>query len=192
MATVSEGETAAKEERSRSRLDKGRLQVIDHVPGDGFKGPRRPAEMREEIRKASQEAPEAIDRLLWLGHDPAVVLHDFLGTSWANWVMASVYLIWIGLVPASLAIALVWTRRSTYGAWYVTAVSVDWCLGGDLGNPLNRQVLTDGIVVTRQNVDSYVSDFFEGTLPYDYHLMSRVANPDTWDPQNGWKTLKTR
>ena len=57
-----EGETGAKEERARSRLDKGRLQVIDHVPGDGFKGPRRPAEMREEIRKASQEAPEAIDR----------------------------------------------------------------------------------------------------------------------------------
>jgi hypothetical protein len=57
-----EGETAAKEERARSRVDKGRLQVIDHVPGDGFKGPRRPAEMREEIRKVSQEAPEAIDR----------------------------------------------------------------------------------------------------------------------------------
>jgi hypothetical protein len=57
-----EGDTAAKEERARSQVDKGRLQVIDHVPGDGFKGPRRPAEMREEIRKASQEAPEAIDR----------------------------------------------------------------------------------------------------------------------------------
>ncbi len=70
-----------------------------------------------------------IDRVLWLGQDPAVLLHDVLGTSWANWVMAAVYLIWIGLVPASLAIALVWTRRSAYGAWYVTAVSVDWCLG---------------------------------------------------------------
>jgi hypothetical protein len=70
-----------------------------------------------------------LDRILWLGHDPAVVLHDVLGTSWANWVMAAVYLIWIGLVPASLAIALVWTRRSAYGAWYVTAVSVDWLLG---------------------------------------------------------------
>ncbi len=73
-----------------------------------------------------------IDRLLWLGHDPAIVLHDVLGTSWANWVAASVYLIWIGLVPASLAIALVWTRRSTYGAWYVTAISIDWCLGAVL------------------------------------------------------------
>jgi hypothetical protein len=73
-----------------------------------------------------------LDRILWLGHDPAVVLHDVLGTTWANWVMAAVYLIWIGLVPASLAIALVWTRRSTYGAWYVTAVSVDWSLGAVL------------------------------------------------------------
>lgn len=73
-----------------------------------------------------------LDRLLWFGHDPAVLLHDVLGTSWANWAMASVYLIWIGLVPASLAIALVWTRRSTYGAWYVTAVSIDWMLGAVL------------------------------------------------------------
>ncbi len=73
-----------------------------------------------------------IDRFLWLGHDPAVLLHDTLGTSWANTVMAAVYLIWIGLVPATLAIALVWTRRSTAGAWYVTAISLDWCLGAAL------------------------------------------------------------
>lgn len=70
-----------------------------------------------------------LDRLLWLGNDPAVALHDMLGTTWANWVMAGVYLVWIGLVPASLAIALVWTRRSPAGAWYVTAISIDWCLG---------------------------------------------------------------
>ena len=52
-----------------------------------------------------------LDRMLWLGNDPAQVLHALLGTTWANWVMAAVYLVWIGLVPASLAIALVWTRR---------------------------------------------------------------------------------
>ncbi len=73
-----------------------------------------------------------LDRLLWFGHNPAVVLHEALGTTWANWVMASVYLIWIGLVPASLAIALVWTRRSHAGAWYVTAISIDWLLGAVL------------------------------------------------------------
>jgi hypothetical protein len=38
------------------------VQVIDQVPGEGFKGPRGPAEMAEEIRRARQEAPEAIDR----------------------------------------------------------------------------------------------------------------------------------
>ena len=70
-----------------------------------------------------------LDRLLWWGNDPAVALHDLLGTGWANWLMAGVYLVWIGLVPASLAIALVWTRRSTAGAWYVTAISIDWFLG---------------------------------------------------------------
>jgi hypothetical protein len=75
---------------------------------------------------------ERIDRFLWLGHDPAVLLHETLGTTWANWLMASVYLIWIGLVPATLAIALVWTRRSTAGAWYVTAISLNWCLGAAL------------------------------------------------------------
>jgi hypothetical protein len=57
-----EGDTRSREEWAHSQMDKGRLQVIDHVPGDGFKGPRKPAEMTEEIRRASQEEPEAIDR----------------------------------------------------------------------------------------------------------------------------------
>ena len=38
-------------------------------------------------------------------------------------------MLWIGLVPATLAIALVWTRRSMTGAFYVTAVSYNWLLG---------------------------------------------------------------
>jgi hypothetical protein len=54
--------TGVKEERAHSQLDKGRLQVLDTVPGDGFKGPRKPAEMTEEIRRAAQQEPEALDR----------------------------------------------------------------------------------------------------------------------------------
>jgi len=73
-----------------------------------------------------------LDRLLFFGSNPAQVLHEALGVTWANWVMAAVYIVWIGLVPASLAIALVWTRRSTAGAWYVTAISIDWGLGAIL------------------------------------------------------------
>jgi hypothetical protein len=57
-----DGPTASKEEWAHSPLDKGRLQVVDQVAGDGFKGPRKPAEMREEILRASQEEPEALDR----------------------------------------------------------------------------------------------------------------------------------
>jgi hypothetical protein len=40
--------------------------------------------------------------------------------------------LWIGLVPVSIAIALVWTRHKQAGAWYVTAVAVDWCLGATI------------------------------------------------------------
>jgi hypothetical protein len=57
-----EGKTDSKEEWSRSQMDKGRMQVIDTAPGDGFKGPRKPAEINEEVKQGAQEAPEAIDR----------------------------------------------------------------------------------------------------------------------------------
>jgi DNA repair exonuclease SbcCD ATPase subunit len=50
------------EKRERAKMDKGKLSILDTVPGDGIKGPRQPAELTEEIRRASQEAPEAIDR----------------------------------------------------------------------------------------------------------------------------------
>ncbi|MFB9314080.1 phosphatase PAP2 family protein [Nocardioides plantarum] len=70
-----------------------------------------------------------LDRFLWFGHDPAVVLHHLFGTGWAAQFFSGVYFVWIGLVPISIAIALVWTRRTTAGSWYVTAVAFDWMLG---------------------------------------------------------------
>jgi len=71
----------------------------------------------------------ALDRALWLGHDPATVLHALLGTGWAAHFMSLVYLVWIVFVPVSLVMALVWSRNVTGGAWYVTAIAVDWVLG---------------------------------------------------------------
>jgi alkylated DNA nucleotide flippase Atl1 len=73
-----------------------------------------------------------IDRFLFAGHDPAAVLHAWFGTGLMAHLMSAVYVIWIGMVPASIAIALVWTRHTKAGAWYVTAVAVDWCLGAVL------------------------------------------------------------
>ena len=70
-----------------------------------------------------------LDQLLWLGHDPAQVLHQALGTGWAAHFLSFIYVAWIAFVPVSLALALVWTRRTRAGAWYVTAIAVDWLLG---------------------------------------------------------------
>jgi hypothetical protein len=72
---------------------------------------------------------ERIDRAIWLGHDPANVLHAWFGTTWAAEFFSLIYVIWIVLIPVSLAIALVWTRHPAAGSWFVTAVAVDWVLG---------------------------------------------------------------
>ena len=72
---------------------------------------------------------EKLDRLLWLGHDPASVLHSVFGTGLAAPFFSFVYVAWIVLVPVTLVIALVWSRDRVGGEWYVTAVAVDWVLG---------------------------------------------------------------
>jgi len=71
----------------------------------------------------------SIDQFLFAGHDPARVLHAWFGEGIAAHLLSGVYIVWIGLVPVSIAIALVWTRHTHAGSWYVTAVAVDWCLG---------------------------------------------------------------
>ena len=70
-----------------------------------------------------------IDRALWFGHDPAQVLHDLFGTGLAAHLFSTVYFVWIAMVPVSIAMALVWTRHTRAGSWYVTAVAFDWALG---------------------------------------------------------------
>jgi membrane-associated phospholipid phosphatase len=70
-----------------------------------------------------------LDRVLWLGHDPASVLHSMFGETWAAHFFSFIYIAWIAFIPVSLVMALVWSRDVTGGAWYVTAVAVDWVLG---------------------------------------------------------------
>jgi membrane-associated phospholipid phosphatase len=72
---------------------------------------------------------DRIDRALWLGHDPAKVLHEWFGEGLAAHVFSFVYVAWIVFIPFSLIIALVWSRNAQAGAWYVTAIAVDWVLG---------------------------------------------------------------
>lgn len=72
---------------------------------------------------------ERLDRALMLGHDPAVLLHHLLGTGIAAHVLSFFYIGWIVLLPFSLAVALVWHRKTFVSSWWVTAVAVDWVLG---------------------------------------------------------------
>ncbi len=76
------------------------------------------------------DAPlDRVDRALWLGHDPAGLLHDLLGTGWAAHFLSVVYVAWLALIPITLAIALIWTRRVAATSWYVTALALNWALG---------------------------------------------------------------
>ncbi|MCY7401243.1 MAG: phosphatase PAP2 family protein [Nocardioides sp.] len=70
-----------------------------------------------------------LDRDLALGHDPASLLHDLLGTGVAAHVMSVTYVAWIVFLTLSLVIALFWTSNIATACWYVTAVAVNWVLG---------------------------------------------------------------
>ena len=69
------------------------------------------------------------DSILFLGQDPAVVLHTVLGTGLAAHVLSFVYISYLLLVPVSLAAALLWNRNIALGFWYVTALNLNWVVG---------------------------------------------------------------
>lgn len=58
-------------------------------------------------------------------------------------------------------------------------------LQGAQFSPLERQMWVNGIHVTQDNVSGLISRYYgaENRLPFDPILVSRVHNPDTWDPQ---------
>lgn len=70
-----------------------------------------------------------LDRELALGQEPSAVLHDVLGTGLTAHLLSVVYLMFLAFVPLSLAAALVWSRSARLGAWYVTALCLNWLLG---------------------------------------------------------------
>jgi hypothetical protein len=70
-----------------------------------------------------------LDEWMAFGHDPAVLLHDLLGTGTAAYVLSSVYVLYLLFVPLSLGAALVWGRSIRIGSWYVTALCLNWLLG---------------------------------------------------------------
>jgi hypothetical protein len=70
-----------------------------------------------------------LDRSLFLGHDPAALLHSVLGAGFAAHVLSTFYVAFIVFLPLSLAIALVFARHLQAGLFYATALSINWVLG---------------------------------------------------------------
>ena len=70
-----------------------------------------------------------IDRALFLGHEPAIILHNLLGDGISAQLLSTVYLWFLPLVPLALAGWLVWSRNLAYGYWFASSQCIAWSLG---------------------------------------------------------------
>jgi hypothetical protein len=70
-----------------------------------------------------------VDKAMFLGSQPATLLHDLLGTGLSAEALSAVYLAFLTFVPVSLGVALVWSSRVAAGLWYVTSLAIVWMLG---------------------------------------------------------------
>jgi ribose transport system substrate-binding protein len=75
-----------------------------------------------------------------------------------------------------------------WSAGFSAVRAIDAFLGVEF-DPLERQLYTGGVFVTKDNVDQYLATFFGEEDPFDWQLMSRKAHPDDWDPQNEVRPL---
>jgi hypothetical protein len=71
----------------------------------------------------------AVDRALFLGNDPAALLHGALGTGVSAHVLSTIYAAFIVFLPLSLGVALVFARDLPTTLFYATAMSVNWVIG---------------------------------------------------------------
>jgi hypothetical protein len=70
-----------------------------------------------------------IDQALFLGNQPAVELHNWLGSGIAGEVFSTVYLWFLPLVPLALTAWLIWSRNLGFGYWFATSQCIAWTLG---------------------------------------------------------------
>lgn len=70
-----------------------------------------------------------LDQALFLGNEPAVVLHSVLGTGIVAHVLSTIYLWFLPMVPLGLTAWLIWSRNISYGYWFATSQCLAWSLG---------------------------------------------------------------
>jgi hypothetical protein len=71
----------------------------------------------------------SLDKAMFLGHEPAIVLHNLLGDGISAEFLSTVYLWFLPLVPLALAVWLVWSRNLGFGYWFATSQCIAWSLG---------------------------------------------------------------
>jgi membrane-associated phospholipid phosphatase len=69
------------------------------------------------------------DRVLFLGHSPAVLLHDILPERFATWPLMVVYESFATLMAVAFVAALVFAHRIRDGYVFIVSASVVWILG---------------------------------------------------------------
>ncbi|WP_181311896.1 phosphatase PAP2 family protein [Nocardioides campestrisoli] len=70
-----------------------------------------------------------LDRALFLGTEPAEVLHAVFGTGISAHVLSTIYLWFLPLVPIGVAVFLVWSRNIAFGYWFANSQVLIWTLG---------------------------------------------------------------
>ncbi|WP_243697216.1 phosphatase PAP2 family protein [Aeromicrobium phragmitis] len=69
------------------------------------------------------------DYWMLFGHQPGELLHQLLGTGFNAQLLSTIYLSYLMLIPITLAAFLVLNRDVSLGAWYATALALNWILG---------------------------------------------------------------
>jgi len=70
-----------------------------------------------------------LDRSLFAGHDPAVLLHTLLGTAISTHALSAAYVAFIAFLPLTIGFALVFLHDLRAGLFYTAAQSLNWVVG---------------------------------------------------------------
>ena len=70
-----------------------------------------------------------VDRVLLFDHRPGPLLHDLLGTNVAAHLLSTIYLLFVAMVPLLVMAWIVWSRRISFGYWFVASQCFAWAIG---------------------------------------------------------------
>lgn len=70
-----------------------------------------------------------LDQWIFGGVNPAFIFQDIFGVDLSAVFLSFIYLAYLPLVPISVGVVLVACRDLYVGAWYATAISLNWVMG---------------------------------------------------------------